>query len=337
MRIRLMDYPIVQLMLLAWCAVILLACAAPATPAPAPVPAVITVAVTVMVTPTPPQVSLQATVPVVLILSPTPTAPKVTVPVVVTPLVPTPPKITVAPTMSPPKITVRPTYVPSMTPPRVTVWPTAVPGTRPVALAEAAQTAPVVAVRPTFSVATPTSPKPLVMVTIKPPPPLASAMVLASEDCLPYNPKNLKIVNEGASGWLLTDGSSRMLMLDNQSDAQKALALAQRHTAHCFIGRDNKRTNRIDYIVEYWSGNSGVKTQIATEDCIGYNRANLKIVDLGATGWQLTDGASAMLIVDSQKDAQRALALATRYSQQCFIGRDNKRSNRKDYIVEYWK
>jgi hypothetical protein len=88
----------------------------------------------------------------------------------------------------------------------------------------------------------------------------AIALVLAKaeiepvpgDDCLAYNPRALRIVNEGARGWLLTDGQSRMLMLDNEEDAKKALALARRHTQHCFIGRGNRRPNRKDYIVEYW-------------------------------------------------------------------------------------
>jgi hypothetical protein len=62
----------------------------------------------------------------------------------------------------------------------------------------------------------------------------------------------LKIVDEGERGWLLTDDRSRMLILDNENDAKAALALARKHTQHCFIGRDNKRKNRRDYIVEYW-------------------------------------------------------------------------------------
>src|SRR5215510_8230337 len=41
-------------------------------------------------------------------------------------------------------------------------------------------------------------------------------------DCLLYNPNDLKIVDEGPSGWLLTDGRSRMLILDNKEDAEKA-------------------------------------------------------------------------------------------------------------------
>ncbi len=128
-----------------------------------------------------------------------------------------------------------------------------------------------------------------------------------------------------------------MLMLDDQTDAQKALALAKRHTAHCFIGRDNTRSNRKDYIQEYWKGSSGQTATIASEDCLSYNRANLKIVDEAANGWLLTDGASRMAMLDDRQDAERALAVAKGYNQQCFIGRDNQRPNRKDYIVRYWK
>ena len=163
------------------------------------------------------------------------------------------------------------------------------------------------------------------------------APAIEPQDCLPYNPANLRIVDEGANGWLLTDGVSRMLILDNETDARNALALAQRHTAHCFIGRGNTRPNRKDYIVEYWTGDSGLATTIGPEDCLPYNPANLQIVDEGANGWLLTDGVSRMLILDNETDARNALALAQRHAAQCFIGRGNTRPNRKDYIVEYWK
>lgn len=157
------------------------------------------------------------------------------------------------------------------------------------------------------------------------------------KDCLPYVAANLSIVDEGASGWLLTDGMSRMEILDNQADAERALALAQRHTAHCFIGRDNTRANRADYIVEYWAGDSGRNTVIQQPDCIAYRTATLSTVDEGATGWLLTDGASRMVILDSERDAGNALLLARTFTQQCFIGRDNTRPDRRAYIVEYWQ
>ncbi len=156
-------------------------------------------------------------------------------------------------------------------------------------------------------------------------------------DCLAYNPNDLKIVDEGPSGWLLTDGRSRMLILDNKEDAEKALALARRYTSHCFIGRDNTKPNRDDYVHEYWMGDSGIGTVIPNEDCIPYNPDTLRIVDEGLTGFLLTDGVSRMAIYASREDAEEGLRVAKLYKQQCFIGRGNTRPNRKDYIVEYWK
>jgi hypothetical protein len=157
-------------------------------------------------------------------------------------------------------------------------------------------------------------------------------------DCLSYDPHDLKIVFEGPSGYLLTDGRSRMLILDNREDAARALALARRHTSHCFIGRDNTRPNRREYVHEYWLGDSGIETEINGEDCIAYNPDNLNIVDEGANGWLLAEGNShRMMMLDNKQDAEHALAVAKRSKNYCFIGRDNTRPNRRDYIVEYFK
>ena len=74
------------------------------------------------------------------------------------------------------------------------------------------------------------------------------------EDCIPYDPETLAIRDEGEKGWMLTsnDGSHWMALLDNEQDAEAALALARRHKALCFIGRGNRRPKRRDYIVNYW-------------------------------------------------------------------------------------
>jgi hypothetical protein len=72
------------------------------------------------------------------------------------------------------------------------------------------------------------------------------------EDCITYNPEKLYVIDEGKSGWLLTDGISRMLKLSNAQDADATLKLAKQHHYQCFIGRNNNRTDRKDYIVQYW-------------------------------------------------------------------------------------
>ncbi len=174
-----------------------------------------------------------------------------------------------------------------------------------------------------------------------------------------YNPNDLRIVDEGPSGWLLTDGRSRMLILDNRQDAERALALARRYTSHCFIGRDNTKPNRDDYVHEYWLGESGIPTVIPGEDGLEATRRLvaegdgatrvliLTTFDLdeyvydglraGASGFLLTDGFSRMAMYATREDAEEGLRVAKLGTKQCFIGRNNTRPNRKDYIVEYWK
>ncbi|MBN1642964.1 MAG: hypothetical protein JXA09_17135 [Anaerolineae bacterium] len=161
---------------------------------------------------------------------------------------------------------------------------------------------------------------------------------IAREDCLPYDYKLLDIKDGGENGWYLVgDKGHQMLLLDNKNDAHDALALAQRHTEHCFIGRGNTRPNRLDYIVDYWQGDSGIRTTIPDEDCLPYDPDALRIVDEGKTGWLLTDGRTRILILDDEQDAQAALTLARQYKYHCFIGRGNTRPESAAYIVDYWK
>ncbi len=164
-----------------------------------------------------------------------------------------------------------------------------------------------------------------------------TAAAPALTDCLPYDPGKLRITDEGTRGWLLTDGSSRMKVLDNGTDAQAALAVAQRHTSHCFIGRDNTRPNRANYIVEFWIGSSGLTPTVEAPDCIPYHPTKLSITDEGANGWLLSEGPSRMLMLDTKADAELALAAVKTWSAQCFVGRDNKRADRMQYIMQYWQ
>ena len=155
-------------------------------------------------------------------------------------------------------------------------------------------------------------------------------------DCIAYNPFDLELRDEGANGWLLTDGVSRMQVLDDHDDATEALAVARRHTHHCFIGRGNNRPERRRYITEYWLGDSGIVAGQIGGDCRSYDPANIRIVDEGANGWLLTDGISRMDVLDNLQDAELALGLAREHNSRCFVGRGNNRPNRLSYILEYW-
>ncbi len=159
-----------------------------------------------------------------------------------------------------------------------------------------------------------------------------------TRDEISYNPRTLRIVDEGAAGWLLTDGRGRMKMLDNKEDARNAMAVARRHTRQGFIGRDNPRAKRIDYITEYWAGNSGLPYEPLTKvDIIPYNPTKVVAEDLDADGWRIKEGNHWMLLAHDLNDALAVLGVVERYTKMCFIGRGNHRPNRKSYIMTYWE
>jgi len=161
---------------------------------------------------------------------------------------------------------------------------------------------------------------------------------VVTHDVLQYDPESLRIIDEGSKGFLLTDGRSRMKMFDNREDAKNGKRVAQRHTSHGFIGRDNDRSNRQDYIIEYWDGNSGLPRRPLTEvDEIPYNPTKVTAVDEDEDGWVITDGNSRMLMASDMNDALAAVRLAQRHQRMGFIGRDNDRNHRKRYIMTYWE
>ena len=72
--------------------------------------------------------------------------------------------------------------------------------------------------------------------------------------CVPYDPLGLKIEQSGkGTDWRLirADGAIFKVFADRE-DALAGLAVALEHTQLCYIGKSNTRTNRQDYIMEYW-------------------------------------------------------------------------------------
>jgi hypothetical protein len=157
-------------------------------------------------------------------------------------------------------------------------------------------------------------------------------------DTIPYDPARLVIVDRGALGWMLTDGRMSMRLFDKTEDARNGLRVARRYNRQCFVGRDNPRSNRRDHILEYWTGNSGLRWEPLTRtDAIPYDPRNVVATDLDAQGWRLQEGNHWMLLAHDMNDALAMLQVVERSSRMCFIGRNNKRPNRKDYIMTYFE
>jgi hypothetical protein len=165
-----------------------------------------------------------------------------------------------------------------------------------------------------------------------------------SEDCVTFNPEQLEIMPTGTD-WLLaeklTDGRlMRMALLQTKADADKALAVARQYTRQCFIGRDNTRLKRLDYIVQYWQGNSGLPTAQPQGNCFPYypDSLRLKKNEYGDPYWMVEAGSSIAMLAN-HSDAEKTLTIARQHTARCYIGVDNSypAPQRKYYILEYWK
>ncbi len=164
--------------------------------------------------------------------------------------------------------------------------------------------------------------------------PPAVQQPVSGDDCLPYDPASLYVVQEG-DHWLLTNGQMRMNLLDNQADANAALGIARQFTAQCYLGRGNSRPDPANYVFLYWQGDSGMGQPSSDSDCYQYNPDSLYVVQDG-DHWLLTDGLARMNIFDTQDEANKALAVVKPYNGQCWLGRNNQRADRLNYIFPYW-
>ena len=141
--------------------------------------------------------------------------------------------------------------------------------------------------------------------------------------------------------WRLTDGHSSMLTFGTAQDAENGLAVAERYSEQCFIGRHastrpNAKTDaRQRYIVNYWKGPSGKQTRISPEACQVYVGSALRAQDNGSAGWMVTDGKDFHIPVDNSADADALITLARQYTAHCTIGGTDPPSPVRR--VDYWK
>lgn len=157
-------------------------------------------------------------------------------------------------------------------------------------------------------------------------------------DNVAYNPRKLVIRREEDGKYLLTDGGTFNKRFASHEDAVNGMRVAMRHTQQCFVGRNNKRTNKKDYIFEYWSGTSGVPYYPVTRnDVTEYDPDNVVAEHLGSKGWAIREGDNTLFLADDMDDAMAILAVYERFRRIGYIGRDNEEENSSDYIMRYFE
>jgi hypothetical protein len=145
------------------------------------------------------------------------------------------------------------------------------------------------------------------------------------EDCVRYNPSTVTVHYE-AGIYSINDGSVVVLRLHGgpgDNVGQKGLALAQRFSKRCFLGRANSREDMHSYIFDYWRDPSGMKPEIQDQDqdCSSYNRNNLTVEDMGSgQGWRVKDHDHVLQLFDTESDARNGKLVLSKYNQICFIG-----------------
>jgi hypothetical protein len=145
-------------------------------------------------------------------------------------------------------------------------------------------------------------------------------------DCVSYNANNLTVDGSGASGtFIVSDGNTVVIRVHGQTDdvGQEALALAQRYTRHCYIGRNNSRDPKGDYIFDYWRDPSGKTPPIPNEDdlCSPYNNKNLTVENMGdGNGWRVKDHDHVLQVFDNGTDARNGDIVFKKYTEACEIG-----------------
>jgi hypothetical protein len=76
---------------------------------------------------------------------------------------------------------------------------------------------------------------------------------------------------------------------------------------------------------------------VAAEDCLGYEPSLLLLKKDKPNGWIVQHQGQALLRLEEKDEAERAMNVAKRYKQHCYLGRRSGRADSTSYYIEYWK
>jgi len=76
---------------------------------------------------------------------------------------------------------------------------------------------------------------------------------------------------------------------------------------------------------------------VVAEDCLTYEPSLLVLKKDKPNGWVVQHQGQALLRFEEKGDAEKAMQVAKRYKQHCYLGRRSGRPDSTAYYIEYWK
>lgn len=136
-------------------------------------------------------------------------------------------------------------------------------------------------------------------------------------DCITVDWRATTIQSEG-TGWLVTDGRSRMLVCPTQTEAIKIKQVIQHYQLdrQCYVGRP-------DPSMYYWlHGDQSPVGGMSGEDAIPFDLFNLTVKKVGAL-YFIDDGPSRIIACPSAEEAEQVLQTIRmhQFTHLCFVGR----------------
>ncbi len=144
-------------------------------------------------------------------------------------------------------------------------------------------------------------------------------VLLGGEDCLSFNPDDLE-VRADAGRFLVTDGSSRMMLFDTREMASRAVRIIRHYEmdSQCFAIRP-------DAALRYFKTGEDIPSgSFQDEDCIRISDpAGLTIRESSSELFQVLDGNSIPYAATSREEAERVIEIIRHYQAgfTCYVER----------------
>lgn len=148
---------------------------------------------------------------------------------------------------------------------------------------------------------------------------LLMPQIASAEDCIGFNPGTSKIKKVNGS-WKIVDGNHWLFDFGSKRNEAKQAFRTIRYygmNKSCFVGRPGPS---FQYMLK---GNAAPAGGMPGEDCIGFNRSNLKLKKLNGR-WKIVDGRHLLFdFNNSYAEAKESLRYIKKYrmNKSCFVGR----------------